>query len=102
GWFSATDESSGVVYYYTEDGQSSWTRPPATTAAKVEPPSMTHQLDGGDDEHERKAKDLAAARIQAVARGKRYRKINNSVQMKAVAHNEHKEVETGGIGVPNG
>ncbi|CAN0539286.1 unnamed protein product, partial [Ectocarpus sp. 8 AP-2014] len=29
GWFSATDEATGVVYYYTEDGQTSWTRPPA-------------------------------------------------------------------------
>ncbi|CAB1106253.1 unnamed protein product [Ectocarpus sp. CCAP 1310/34] len=163
GWFSATDESSGVMYYYTEDGQSSWTRPPATTAAKVKPSSMvrggdqltsngngttsttniiepghalrsagtpisfalrfssriahhhadrctdaalrlrcrhadkTRQLDGGDDEQERKARDLAAARIQAVVSAKRDRKINNSVQMKAVAHNEHTENETGGI-----
>ncbi|CAM9891883.1 unnamed protein product, partial [Ectocarpus sp. 12 AP-2014] len=132
GWFSATDKATGVVYYYTEDGQSSWTRPPATTAAIVKPSSMvrggdqpnsngngttltgatpsassletveTHQVDDGDDEQERKARDLAAARIQAVARGKHYRKNNNNVQTKALAHNEHKEIEAGGIGGPNG
>ncbi|CAN0196186.1 unnamed protein product [Ectocarpus sp. 6 AP-2014] len=132
GWFPATDEASGVVYYYTEDGQSSRTRPPATTAVTVEPSSMvrggdqlksngngttltgatpctssletveTQKLDGGDDEQERKARDLAAARIQAVARGKGYRKHNNSVQTKAVAHNERKETEAGISGGPNG
>lgn len=33
GWLSAVDENSGVVYYYTADGQSSsWTRPIAAAA----------------------------------------------------------------------
>ncbi|CAN0235667.1 unnamed protein product, partial [Hapterophycus canaliculatus] len=27
GWLWAVDDASGMVYYYTEDGQSSWTRP---------------------------------------------------------------------------
>ncbi|CAM9797010.1 unnamed protein product [Ectocarpus sp. 4 AP-2014] len=132
GWLSATDKATGAVYYYKEDGQSSWTRPLATTAATVEPSSMvrgvdqltsnakgttltgatssassleaveTQQFDGGDDEQESKARDLAAARIQAVARGKRYRKNNNRVQTKAVAHNEHKETEAGRVDGPNG
>lgn len=34
GWYSATDEATGTVYYYTDDGQSSWVKP----VAGVEPP----------------------------------------------------------------
>lgn len=29
GWYSATDEATRSVYYYTDDGQSSWVRPVA-------------------------------------------------------------------------
>lgn len=74
----------------------------ATLLLRCRHADKTQQFDGGDDEQERKARDLAAARIQAAARGKRYRKNNNSVQTKAVAHNEHKEAEAGRIGGPNG
>lgn len=35
GWLRAVDEGSGITYYYTADGRSSWTRPLATDA---EPP----------------------------------------------------------------
>lgn len=62
----------------------------------------TQQFDGRDDEQEREARELAATRIQAVARGKRYRQNNNnSLQTKAVTHNENKEMVTGGVGGPN-
>lgn len=36
GWLWAIDEGSGVVYYYTADGQSSWTRP-TSSAVTIEP-----------------------------------------------------------------
>ena len=39
GWFCATDPDSGVAYYYTADGQSSWTRPASTVVTgTVQPP----------------------------------------------------------------
>lgn len=43
GWFSAVDEASGVVYYYTEGGPSSWTRPVA-----VQTPPHTHEATIGE------------------------------------------------------
>lgn len=46
GWFSAADEA-GVVYYYTEDGQCSWTRPAAimeTTTALGSGGEQTAQM----------------------------------------------------------
>lgn len=33
GWHSAQDKSTGAVYYYTEDGQSSWVKPTAVESA---------------------------------------------------------------------
>ncbi|CAM9240833.1 unnamed protein product [Scytosiphon promiscuus] len=96
GWLSAVDEASGTVYFYTEDGQSSWTRPSAVT---VEPlpgvggehapataagvglalGSSSSQEEFGrllfdGCEQDRGVKDSAATRIQAVARGKRSRR----------------------------
>lgn len=45
GWFWATDEGSGVVYYYTANGQSSWTRPTASAAAAA---AVVEPLVGGE------------------------------------------------------
>lgn len=42
GWHSATDEGSGIVYYYTEDGQSTWMKP-------VPEGSFTHESDEAPD-----------------------------------------------------
>lgn len=38
GWLCATDPDSGVMYYYTADGQSSWTRPTSTVVAGAPEP----------------------------------------------------------------
>ena len=37
GWFSRTDEATGMEYYYTADGQSSWVRPIAAVLGEPLP-----------------------------------------------------------------
>lgn len=54
GWYSATDEATGIEYYYTDDGQSSWVKPTAALepsgglAAKVA--AKTPQPNSANDE----------------------------------------------------
>lgn len=71
GWFSAIDEDTGVVYYYTEDRQTSWTKPAAilkTTAAlgseRGDPVQVA--VDEGDRAEDGNAN--AESRVRAVAR----------------------------------